>query len=842
MARTKHITKRPIVIVNLSTSKWGVAQRSDTKEYVLVNYDKCTEKEDDVTNYKIVNVKDDTKTVGTFYAFSDSSCYNYILPSGKTKRYYEVYRSGENCSYNSLDEAIEALKKAKKNQNISMPMIMRKKETYFNPQTKEVTSDKSVAKTWFKGKDPLFISTCPYQRIGMWVEPVDKESVEVSLYYIDRIQREGCDTWHKVKEGGFRLYKDGTISHFYKGKYRDTNRIFCTDRVNYRTFDVRFRGQYRLSSLYMDLRSPELIGSDNECRGLSQETLDILQECGFPKDYWCWGNTKRLFEDTYDLVNFATHIQNKNQTKRGSSMEEFLADKPFVLGCETIVPFNKGVIIRVPGFREVWRDAKGRTFEYKPFYYDSEDKCTLLKAEVYEKYRIWISNNGKTRACQELIHDNTCWSQCRWDCIGWPSPKERLNEDTQHPVIRKALKDYKQMSADGFYKLYDVLPILQRFKEFATQHPEMKHGYSIRSLLDAIYRAPRFTETMIKLGYESWFFERATRYYNGREEKIFDLDNALCRFGLTDTSYEEKTGKSLYQNLGISKEQFKWLATYKNAGEFMSHFRNILITIPGKTENYASFADVPVKYLQLIARLVDAMTGNDIDRSWSYYQKVQDLLSRYHLTPLDLQKIIDKQFNFVTYCDYLRLREQCSGAPNFNVADWDKIPADANDLRFSHDRLCAFYNLMQAERERYWREREEQNMIERQQNYDARFKKLKSLAYSEEDNDRVIIVPKKLIELVVEGQILHHCVGSFAQSVSEGRDTIVFLRDKKTPNVPYATISLLKHGDSWVIDQAHTAHNGPITADDVEFLKRWGIKNKVDKNSITTHYGLHCHH
>ena len=89
MARTKHITKRPIVIVNLSTSKWGVAQRSDTKEYVLVNYDKRTEKEDDVTNYKIVNVKDDTKTVGTFYAFSDSSCYNYILPSGKTKRYYE---------------------------------------------------------------------------------------------------------------------------------------------------------------------------------------------------------------------------------------------------------------------------------------------------------------------------------------------------------------------------------------------------------------------------------------------------------------------------------------------------------------------------------------------------------------------------------------------------------------------------------------------------------------------------------------------------------------------------------------------------------------------------------
>ena len=188
------------------------------------------------------------------------------------------------------------------------------------------------------------------------------------------------------------------------------------------------------------------------------------------------------------------------------------------------------------------------------------------------------------------------------------------------------------------------------------------------------------------------------------------------------------------------------------------------------------------------------------------------------------------------------MRKQCEQLEGFGISHWDKIPADATDLRFSHDRMLEYYNLMQAEMERYYRAEEEKRLIKCQENYDIRYKKLKKLSYQEDDNTRIIVVPKKLIELVTEGQVLHHCVGSFTTSVSEGRDTIVFLRNKETPNTPYATISLLQRGNKWVIDQAHTAHNGPITDTDVTFLKRWAIKNDVDPDTVQINYGMHCHH
>ena len=103
---------------------------------------------------------------------------------------------------------------------------------------------------------------------------------------------------------------------------------------------------------------------------------------------------------------------------------------------------------------------------------------------------------------------------------------------------------------------------------------------------------------------------------------------------------------------------------------------------------------------------------------------------------------------------------------------------------------------------------------------------------------------EKLMEIVIEGQVLHHCVGSFVESVSEGRDTIVFLRDKAMPDVPYATVSLLYDtvAKEWYIDQAHTAYNGDITEEDVSFLKRWGLKHKVRQSSIHKQYGARCHH
>lgn len=854
MAKTNSIEKRPLIIVTLTTTKWNVERRKDNKEFVLVDTQSYLE-DTSITQYKIIKIKPETAITGKFRVLK--GCNEAILPDGSKLHTYQCHLKGIDETYNSLQEAYEALDKALKLGTVSTEagiIIERTKETYYNPKTEQVTSDHTEAANWFKGKNPLFISSSQYQKVGVWLEP-GEDYVEVNFYYNDRVQRKECKPWTKAKIGGFRLYNDGTISHFYKGKVQEINRTFVTERVAYRSLDVRFLEQSRLSTLLLDLRAPELVGSDYQNRGLCKESLEILRKVGFPKEYWCWGNTRRPFTDTYDLINFATHVQHKNQTNRGASIDEFLANKPFGLGCENVLEFNKGVILRIPGYRETWVDGKGRHFDYKPGSWETDDsKIKLLKAEVYERYRVWISNDGKTRSCQELIHNGECWSQTRWDNICWSDPSDYIfyhesrnaTTDEELSMQQKAKKQFVAMAKATYTKIFKSLPILTRFESFVADHPDLETGAGLRNLLDSLYHAPKLTETLIKLGYGQWFYEKPNRYSYSScvQTTYFSLEHVLERFGITCISdYKELAGNTMYKNLGISKGQFNWLAQYESATVFMDNFKNINYIIPNTNhELYSDFAAVPVKYLQIIAEALEKIQAQRQHDYWYAAGRIQDLLDSYEYNPLDLEKAIKRGLDIQTLIDYLRMRRECRGVPNFDIRDWDKVPNDATDLRFCHDRMNDFYNLVLAERQRVWRAQEEQRMIKYQEKYIERYKKLKSLSYVEKNNNKIVVVPEKLIELVVEGQVLHHCVGSFATSVAEGRDTIVFLRGKEKPDIPYATISLLKAGDTWKVDQAHTAHNGPITDEDVNFLKRWAVKNNIDPSTIHRDYGLHCHH
>ena len=868
MAKTKSITERPMIIVSLTVSRWGVeylrekTQNGDwvkTDQLVLVNLDETSGAL--CTTYKIVKIKDETAKTGSFLIKSGPWSNRVVLPNGKLSTFWEC---GDNTEYlySSLNDCLGILKlhpEIMNSMNERLIVIERRAKSYFNTKTREVTKDRKTAESWFKGQNPLFIRSSQYEQIGIWVNG-GTNYIDVQYYYSNRLQRERCESWKKAKIAGFRLYNDGTISHFYKGKVHDRDREFCTTRMNYRSLDVRFKESYRLSTLCLDLRSKEL----NKSTKLCPETLKILEKAGFPEAYWCWGNTKRHFNDTFDLVNFATHIQNKSSTKRGATIAEFLSDKPFNQTCEKVLEFNKGVLIRIPGYLETW-ECDGRTFNHQPRPYEIQRKATakLLEAKIYERYRIWISNDGKTRSCQENIHDGTLWSQCRWDNLNWPRNLEEnydfalAETEKERKIQEPIIAQYNEMVKTTYSKIFQIMPIFARMSDFLERHPDLSNATGVRALLDAIYYAPKLTETLIKIGHEDWFYENIRgRLYgsNTRENVCFSIYHVLDRFGIkSPNDYKEKAGFSMYKNLGVTKEQFLWLSTYTFGPEFIYLFRNIEIRIPGKTTNYAQFSDIPMKTLLAIAKATENLQEQTdhvffptAERYYqAYYQaasRIQRLMAAFDLTPVDIEKCVNRQLDLMMLEDYLRLRQRCDGHNNFRITDWDKIPADQTDLRFSHDRLTEFYNLILADAERYYRQEEEKRLIICQEKYDARYKKLKKLAYTKEDEERIIVVPKKLIELVVEGQTLHHCVGSFTQSVSEGKDTIVFLRSKNTPTVPYATIALLQRGDKWVIDQAHTAHNGPITSQDVAFLKRWGEQNNVDINSITERYGAKRHH
>ena len=69
-----------------------------------------------------------------------------------------------------------------------------------------------------------------------------------------------------------------------------------------------------------------------------------------------------------------------------------------------------------------------------------------------------------------------------------------------------------------------------------------------------------------------------------------------------------------------------------------------------------------------------------------------------------------------------------------------------------------------------------------------RFKALSSFAY--EGEELMIRPAKSQAELRKEGQALHHCVATYANSHATGKTAIFFIREKAAPNVPFFTLEL----------------------------------------------------
>ncbi|WP_251843116.1 PcfJ domain-containing protein, partial [Enterococcus faecalis] len=69
-----------------------------------------------------------------------------------------------------------------------------------------------------------------------------------------------------------------------------------------------------------------------------------------------------------------------------------------------------------------------------------------------------------------------------------------------------------------------------------------------------------------------------------------------------------------------------------------------------------------------------------------------------------------------------------------------------------------------------------------------RKKQLKAL--ETEIDDLLFLAPHSLQEIVEEGQVLHHCVGSqhYLEQHTKGKTTIVFIRRKEEPDKPYFTL------------------------------------------------------
>ena len=156
---------------------------------------------------------------------------------------------------------------------------------------------------------------------------------------------------------------------------------------------------------------------------------------------------------------------------------------------------------------------------------------------------------------------------------------------------------------------------------------------------------------------------------------------------------------------------------------------------------------------------------------------------RYSLTWTRLEHYLTKEYKasnayaqvvFVEWwCDYIHAAEEL-GLDLHN--DVNLLP---RDLQRRHDERTAAMIAIQEKSESGLSRKEEQNR------YETLTKR-----YAFSDERYLIRPPATASEIVHEGKELRHCVGGYAARHVAGAVTILFLRDRKCPDVPLVTIEM----------------------------------------------------
>ncbi|WP_142430531.1 PcfJ domain-containing protein [Enterococcus faecalis] len=150
-----------------------------------------------------------------------------------------------------------------------------------------------------------------------------------------------------------------------------------------------------------------------------------------------------------------------------------------------------------------------------------------------------------------------------------------------------------------------------------------------------------------------------------------------------------------------------------------------------------------------------------------HYSQIKQLPKEVNLTKFQ-KWFIRKGERFDYYMDYLHMLEELDTPLN------DDTVLYPENLQVAHDNAVNTLNLLKSEIE--------------EKEYEERKKKIK--VFEAEIDDLLFLTPHSLQEIVQEGSILHHCVGSqrYLEQHKQGATTIVFIRKKEEPNLPYFTL------------------------------------------------------
>jgi hypothetical protein len=93
-------------------------------------------------------------------------------------------------------------------------------------------------------------------------------------------------------------------------------------------------------------------------------------------------------------------------------------------------------------------------------------------------------------------------------------------------------------------------------------------------------------------------------------------------------------------------------------------------------------------------------------------------------------------------------------------------------------------------------------------------------------DDYILLVPRQSKDLVNEGNVLQHCVGSYIKKVANGQSQIMFLRSKKFKEDPLVTVEIRENEIVQVRGQANRLPTKEEKTAILKFAKKKSLEFK----------------
>jgi hypothetical protein len=183
------------------------------------------------------------------------------------------------------------------------------------------------------------------------------------------------------------------------------------------------------------------------------------------------------------------------------------------------------------------------------------------------------------------------------------------------------------------------------------------------------------------------------------------------------------------------------------------------------------------------------------------------------------------KFSIYSYRDYLRMRKDL---PPTIKRQWPKCPnlEKYRSLEW-HNKIMRAYTNLQDEIAA------EKNRLLQSKYFEKVYPKAKEFELVDEVYS--VICPEQVTSLLSEGRTLHHCVGSYINSVASGNEYILFLRKTDDIDTPFFTINILPNKK---VRQIHGRCNCNLPDEIKPFIKKWADKFGLD---ISNCNGIYCH-